>query len=90
MKTDLFTKQRERQEAKLGLPNEDKEAMRRQLQMDTDKFLASGGSITVIETEPTKFERKQTKYEQKKKKLSEKEIDRRLQEFARTGKVTLQ
>lgn len=89
MKTDLFTKQRERKEMQLGLPNKDKEALRRELQADVDAFLANGGSITTIESEPTKLEKKQARYEAKKK-LSAKEIDRRLQEFAKTGKVTIQ
>lgn len=90
MKTDLFTKQRERQEAKLGLTNEDKNAVRQQLEADIEEFLANGGTITEVATELTKLERKRARQQQKKQKLSEKEVDRRLQEFARTGKVTLQ
>lgn len=87
MKADLFTKQRERQEAKLGLlPTKEQE--RQQLAADVEQYLASGGQITVIESEPTKFEKRQAKYE-KKKKLSAREIDRRLKEFAKSGKVTI-
>lgn len=89
MKTnDLFTKQRERQEAKLGaIPTKDQE--RKQLAADTEAFLTKGGKIHKVENEATHYEKLLAK-SQKKKKLSEKEIDCRLKEFARTGKVTIQ
>ena len=86
MRSDLFTKQRERLEAEQGRIN--KTALRQELQSDVDAFLANGGQITVLETEPTRMEKRMARIA-KKNKLSAKEIDRRLKEFARTGQVTL-
>ena len=86
MKSDLFTKQRERLEAEQGLISKD--ALRQELQSDVDAFLANGGQITVLETEPTVMEKRMERIA-KKNKLSAKEIDRRLKEFAKTGQVTL-
>ena len=83
MKSDSFTKQRERKEAEQGLIN--KNALRQELQSDVEAFLANGGQITVCETESTVAEKRMERIT-KKNKLSAKEIDRWLKEFAKTGR----